>query len=590
MVCVFIYLVSLAFGKHGLRTLGIRALFVYWVTMVVAIAADVAATVTAGVQLRRPNSAYRNDAFAIGAFYVYVALVVILLLANCVGIALAVHLIGRMKEFSFQDRLVFLGQLTSDAAPLGGAGDAPPMRVLSARPAAISMTAAARSAAAAADGGASANLGAGAAIELQSIDTGVDAPPPIAKFDSGAADDGDNAGIVASRSAVDAPWCAFDASLFRTNALYRAKYNVATFLPIFLFNQFSRLANLYTLGVVCLCFFSFSPLRPEASMVPLLIVLVSTALKEVCICVKPQCQACTMTLAQVKFEMCLLLSLVTQIFEDSKRRTQDREVNERRVERVQPADASISADGKPECIFASCCWQDVRVGDVVRVERDQYFPADMVLLACSTDTGRCYVETAQLDGESNLKLRFAVKATSDLETAADFGAYQLDVQCEPPNNKLYVFDGAMQVTHLDSLRQHNVALGAEQMLLRGTRLKHNEWCVGLVVNTGLDTKIEQNSTATPHKQSRMERSVNLKLIFIFLLQTALCITCSLGYNRFKLRDAASRLPKYLDPDASSTGFIYGSYVILFNSMIPLSMCVERIGHVPNRDVFRMFSL
>jgi hypothetical protein len=79
------------------------------------------------------------------------------------GIALAVHLIARMKEFSFQDRLVFLGQLSNEAAPIGGAGEAPPMRSLCARPAAISTAAAAR-----ASGSSTASDQGNAAIELQS--------------------------------------------------------------------------------------------------------------------------------------------------------------------------------------------------------------------------------------------------------------------------------------------------------------------------------------------------------------------------------------------------------------------------------------
>jgi phospholipid-translocating ATPase len=53
----------------------------------------------------------------------------------------------------------------------------------------------------------------------------------------------------------------------------------------------------------------------------------------------------------------------------------------------------------------------------------------------------------------------------------------------------------------------NIALTADQMLLRGTKLRHTEWVIGLVINTGLDTKIEQNATPPPHKQSRVELSM-----------------------------------------------------------------------------------
>ena len=47
----------------------------------------------------------------------------------------------------------------------------------------------------------------------------------------------------------------------------------------------------------------------------------------------------------------------------------------------------------------------MKVGDIVKVKRDEYFPADMVVLHSSGPGGVYYVETKGLDGETNLKLR-----------------------------------------------------------------------------------------------------------------------------------------------------------------------------------------
>jgi phospholipid-translocating P-type ATPase (flippase) len=371
---------------------------------------------------------------------------------------------------------------------------------------------------------------------------------PVAEIEMSAPVVVSNDSTVETQSNLDQAILKFDSGVFVENAVHKAKYNFVTFLPLFLYNQFSRLANLYTLGVVCLCFFSFSPLSPAASLLPLLIVLVTSAIRE--------------------------------IFEDHKRKMQDRDVNMRQTEALRPESVSDSVGvfRKQVCQFQSCCWQDLKVGDIVRIHRDQYFPSDLVLLSCSTDTGRCYVETSQLDGESNFKLRFALKDTAALTDAESLCGYQYEVQCERPNSNLYVFDGTLKLTQLSTLQTSNIPISAEQMLLRGTKLKHNDWCIGLVINTGLDTKIEQNSTATPHKESRMERGINTKFVFIFLLQTALCLTCSLGYNKFRLRFSSNgpALPIYLratENEDNSNQFIYGSYVILFNSMIPLSMYV-----------------
>ena len=41
----------------------------------------------------------------------------------------------------------------------------------------------------------------------------------------------------------------------------------------------------------------------------------------------------------------------------------------------------------------------------MQIVSDGFFPADLVLLSSSEPQGMCYIETANLDGESNLKVR-----------------------------------------------------------------------------------------------------------------------------------------------------------------------------------------
>lgn len=83
---------------------------------------------------------------------------------------------------------------------------------------------------------------------------------------------------------------------------------------------------------------------------------------------------------------------------------------------------------------------DFRVGDVVLVRNGEAFPADLILLTssevviivlrlippllsnrfvrlnslCAQLDGNAYVETANIDGETNLKLRLAIKEVSDV--------------------------------------------------------------------------------------------------------------------------------------------------------------------------------
>ena len=54
-------------------------------------------------------------------------------------------------------------------------------------------------------------------------------------------------------------------------------------------------------------------------------------------------------------------------------------------------------------------WQQIRVGQVIKIYENQYFPCDLLLLNSSSAKGVCYVETKNLDGETNLKHKIAPK-------------------------------------------------------------------------------------------------------------------------------------------------------------------------------------
>ena len=61
-------------------------------------------------------------------------------------------------------------------------------------------------------------------------------------------------------------------------------------------------------------------------------------------------------------------------------------------------------------------WAEVQVGDIVRVVCNDVIPADMLLLHSSDVDGRCFIETSNIDGESNLKQRAVVKRHWSLDT------------------------------------------------------------------------------------------------------------------------------------------------------------------------------
>lgn len=68
----------------------------------------------------------------------------------------------------------------------------------------------------------------------------------------------------------------------------------------------------------------------------------------------------------------------------------------------------FSSDDKYHTIY----WKDVRVGDLVRLYCNGVIPADILLLHSSDENGNCFIETSNIDGETNLKQRTVCKGVS----------------------------------------------------------------------------------------------------------------------------------------------------------------------------------
>ena len=58
-------------------------------------------------------------------------------------------------------------------------------------------------------------------------------------------------------------------------------------------------------------------------------------------------------------------------------------------------------------------WKDIQVGDILKITSSRQFPADLILLASSEPKGMAYIETSNLDGETNLKLKQGTHVPAD---------------------------------------------------------------------------------------------------------------------------------------------------------------------------------
>ncbi|XP_054234849.1 putative phospholipid-transporting ATPase IM isoform X14 [Homo sapiens] len=273
---------------------------------------------------------------------------------------------------------------------------------------------------------------------------------------------------------------------YADNRIHTSKYNILTFLPINLFEQFQRVANAYFLCLLILQLIpEISSLTWFTTIVPLVLVITMTAVKDAT--------------------------------DDYFRHKSDNQVNNRQSEVL------INSKLQNEK------WMNVKVGDIIKLENNQFVAADLLLLSSSEPHGLCYVETAELDGETNLKVRHALSVTSEL--GADI-------------SRLAGFDGP-------------------------------------------DTKLMQNSGKTKFKRTSIDRLMNTLVLWIFGFLICLGIILAIGNSIWESQtgDQFRTFLFWNEGEKSSvfSGFLtFWSYIIILNTVVPISLYVSveviRLGH------------
>uniref|UniRef100_A0AAY4AQT0 Phospholipid-transporting ATPase n=1 Tax=Denticeps clupeoides TaxID=299321 RepID=A0AAY4AQT0_9TELE len=297
---------------------------------------------------------------------------------------------------------------------------------------------------------------------------------------------------------------------FCDNHVSTTKYGILTFLPRFLYEQIRRAANAFFLFIALMQQIpDVSPTGRYTTLVPLIFILTVAGIKE--------------------------------IIEDYKRHKADNTVNKKKT---------------------------TAVGDIVKVTNGQHLPADMVIVSSSEPQAMCYTETSNLDGETNLKIRQGLPLTAVVQSAEELMALSGRLECEGPNRHLYDFTGTLR------LDNHNpVPLGPDQVLLRGAQLRNTQWVVGIIVYTGHDSKLMQNSTKAPLKRSNVERVTNVQILVLFCILLVMAMVSSVGAAIWN-REHTQEKCWYLFHDISTNfGYNLLTFIILYNNLIPISLLV-----------------
>uniref|UniRef100_A0A8C9XEI0 ATPase phospholipid transporting 10B (putative) n=1 Tax=Sander lucioperca TaxID=283035 RepID=A0A8C9XEI0_SANLU len=289
---------------------------------------------------------------------------------------------------------------------------------------------------------------------------------------------------------------------FPGNAIKTTKYTLLLFIPMNLFEQFHRLANIYFVGLAILNFVPVvSAFQPEVALIPICVVLSLTALKDAS--------------------------------EDFRRYQSDRKLN----------NTPCLIYSRKEQQFIKRHWKDVRVGDFVKVVCNEIVPADLLLLHTSDPSGVCHIETSNLDGEINLKQRKMMSGVCISDPEFEPESFNSAVVCEKPNNNLNHFK-----CYVEKPNKEKVGAGIESLLLRGCTVRNTDHAVGFVVYAGHETKAMLNNKGPRYKRSKLERKLNTDVIFCVILLFTMCLIGALGH--FLWLQALPGVPPYLVPDGN----------------------------------------
>jgi phospholipid-translocating ATPase len=331
-----------------------------------------------------------------------------------------------------------------------------------------------------------------------------------------------------------------------TNVIRSSRYTVWNFLPRQLLFQFGKLANFYFLIISILQMIpGLSTTGTYTTIVPLMIFIG--------------------------------ISMGKEGYDDLRRHKLDKAENNKLTPVLRPykpahgtADeenqASESEVGPPQ--WEDRKWQDVKVGDIIKLKRNAAIPADILLLHADGPNSIAYIETMALDGETNLKAKQAspllAKRCGTVDSLVKCNAH---VVIEDPNIDLYNFDGKVTVDG------KTLPLTNNEIVYRGSILRNTSEAIGMVMNTGEECKIRMNANRNyrmkaPSLQFLVNRIVIIVVLFVLFLAALDTAAYQIWVN------AVERHTWYLKNARVPFAHILTSFIIMFNTMIPLSLYVS----------------
>ena len=250
--------------------------------------------------------------------------------------------------------------------------------------------------------------------------------------------------------------------------------------------------------------------------------------------------------APLAFVLCVTIG--KEAYDDYKRYLRDREANSARYLILDPDSTSEPVhSGLPSRAVPS---SDIRVGDLIFLEKNQRVPADMVLLRTSDASGTCFIRTDQLDGETDWKLRVAVPTCQSVPSDTDLLRLTAEIYADAPIKDIHTFVGTFSLH--DGAQPKIEPLTAENVLWSNTVLAAGT-AVGFVIYTGPETRAVMNTSHPGTKVGLLDLEIN-RLAKILCAVTFALSVLLVALNGFH-----------------GTWYVYiFRFLILFSSIIPIS--------------------
>jgi phospholipid-translocating ATPase len=229
-------------------------------------------------------------------------------------------------------------------------------------------------------------------------------------------------------------------------------------------------------------------------------------------------------------------------------------------------------------------WKNVQVGDYVRLYDGEEIPADLVVLSTSDADGSCYIETKNLDGETNLKVRNALHCSRSVKHARHCEMSQFKIESEAPHANLYSYSGVLKWEDRNRSdpdappTDMAEAITINNLLPRGSSIRNTEWVLGIALFTGQETKIMLNSGITPSKRARISKDLNWNVIYNFIILSFMCLVAGIvqgvTWGRSDTSHSLFEFGSYGDNRPAVDGFItFWAAVILFQNLVPISLYI-----------------